>query len=147
MSFWPTQEHWSGDGTPEECGAVGFIVGADDFNVQASFTRDYAVQAFAASIEVGEKRETSWQLRDVDGDGHSDLHVVERWRSLDYFMGDDVGEDESAPASRQAGSDRRELDCLYVITSDAWVCPAPVPGQLLFAPPTDRARGRGARPW
>ncbi|MDQ3033568.1 MAG: hypothetical protein M3Y87_14205 [Myxococcota bacterium] len=108
----PTEEAWGGGGTPDECGAVAFLVGADDWNVQAAFTRDYAVQAFAAAIEVGERRETTWQLRDIDGDGRSDLRIIERWRYSNYFMGDYVGGGETEPETRETASDRRQLDCL-----------------------------------
>lgn len=143
----PTEEQWQGGGTPDECGAVAFIVGARDWNVQAAFSRDYAIQAFAASIEVGEKRETTWQLRDVDADGRSDLHVTERWRFRDDFAGDYVGDGETVAPSRNAGSDRREIDCLYSVEHDAWRCPEPQPGQLLFDDPRARASKRGRRPW
>lgn len=134
--------------TADECGAVAFIVGLDDWNVQASFTREYAVNAFAASIEVGELRSAAWQLRDLDADGHGDLHVVERWRFLDYFMGDYVGDGETMPESREQRSDRRELDCPYDVASDSWRCdPAAPPGRLLFEDPSTRAASRGRRPW
>lgn len=143
----PTRERWGGGGTPEECGAVAFIVGLDDWNVQASFTREYAVNALAASIEVGEVRSTTWQLRDLDGDGHADLRVVERWRFRDYFMGDWVG-DDSMPESLEQLSDQRELDCPYDPGSDSWRCdPTAPPGRLLFEDPAARGSLRGRRPW
>jgi hypothetical protein len=62
-------------------------------------------------------------------------------------MGDDVGDGETMPESRNARSDRRELDCLYFAADDAWRCPLPAPGTLLFAPPGSRGSLRGVRPW
>jgi hypothetical protein len=146
--YQPTHERWGGGGTPLECGAVAFIVGLDDWNLQASFTREYAVTATAASIEVGESRVTTWQLRDLDGDGHTDLQVVERWRFLDNFMGDYVGGGETMAPARTRGSDQREVACAYVPSLDVFRCDAsPPPGQLLFGDPGTRAQTRGQRPW
>lgn len=145
--FQPTRERWGGDGVPEECGAVAFIVGVDDWNVQASFTREYAVAAFAASLEVYERRSTTWRLADVNGDGRSDLHVAE---SFDFFLdasADYIGDGEFVDAQRESISERRELDGLYVVDQDLWSCLDPRPGQLLFADSRTRGEARGRRPW
>lgn len=143
-----TRERWGGGGTPDECGAVAFVVGASDWNVQASFTREYAVEAFAASIEVYEHRATTWRLADIDHDGHDDLRVTETWRFLDDSMGDDVGGGETVGPSRRTGSERRQLDCLYLPARDEWSCQTESPpGQLLFGDPAERGRTRGRRPW
>jgi hypothetical protein len=132
-----------------ECGAVAFLVGADDLAVQARFTREYHYFQSSAAGDEGALHDTRWRFVDADHDGHADLHLIEAWSYQYDFEGDyvgetDDGESDTAPASRQRGRDRRELDCLYVVAEDVWRCPDPQPGSTLFR---DANRPRDQRPW
>ena len=141
----PNDDWLHGGAPPEECGAVAFIVG-DDFEVQASFTREYGASDFAASETAWQTVHTTWRVQDLNHDGHADLVVVERWRYRFNFEGDYVGAGESAPAARERLEDRRELECLWTEAVDRWICPDGVtPGQYLFGEPAARTHGR--RPW
>lgn len=131
-----------------ECGTLAFIVG-DDLGVQARLTREYVFGLTGASGDTTDRRQTTWQLRDVDGDGHADLHVTETWAFTDDFAGDWDGEG-TFPGQHSRGRDRRELDCPWVEADDVWRCPAdqPAPGLALFAADRGaRGGGSGARPW
>ncbi|RLB50875.1 MAG: hypothetical protein DRJ42_17965 [Deltaproteobacteria bacterium] len=117
----------------DRCGTVAFIVGADDLDVQARFTRAYYQENFAAGSETELAIETRWRLDDLDSDGHPDLHVIESYRFVDDFMGDDIGDGETAAPEHSRGSDRRTVDCLYDTEADRWACPpTPVVGAQLF---------------
>lgn len=141
----PWGRSWQGGGRPEECGAVAFLIG-EDLNIQAQFSREYAFAGFAASIEVFASITTAWRIRDIDGDGHPDLRVTERWRFDDHFMGDYIGGGETAGPDRTRGSDSRVLECLWQDASDRWVCAdGATPGQFLFTDPEQRRYD--ARPW
>lgn len=128
------------------CGVVAFLVGGDDLAVQARFSRQHYVEITGAGGDWTMHDDTTWIVRDVNGDGHADLHVVQRWSARDFFMGDWVG-DGTMPGEHRRGSDRREIDCLYDLPSDSWRCPTVegyVLGSRLFFTPADVADPRGA---
>jgi hypothetical protein len=139
----PTRMQWGGGGQPEECGAVAFIAGAD-LAIQAAFTREYRFVGYAASSETRAGTQATWRVRDVNGDGHADLHVTESWNFHDYFMGDYIGDGETMDAQRTRDSDRREVDCPWIEAEDVWRCPDPAPGRTLLGDPASRNL---QRPW
>jgi hypothetical protein len=110
-------------GEADYCGSLGFLVGGDDLNVQARFTREHRWDHSGADGDMTLIDETTWVLRDVNGDGHADLHVVERWSYREDWEGDYVGGGETDPGSHRREADRREVDCLYEPAGDRWVCP------------------------
>lgn len=130
----------------ETCGALAYLVGTDDWNVQATFSREYSVERFSAGVEEYERRDARWRFEDADSDGHADLRVIETWRHSYDAMGDDVGDGESVEASRSAGQDRRETLCPYDVAHDAWRCPVEV-GRIWFLDGTERDRALGNKPW
>jgi hypothetical protein len=113
----------------DACAATAFLVGGDDLNVQARFTREYHFVHYGAGGDTTMNDDTTWVVRDANADGHGDLHVVERFTYQSDFEGDWDGEG-TAPADHERASDRREVDCLYDVASDAWTCP-PVDGAVL----------------
>lgn len=128
----------------EHCGAVAFLVGGDDLNVQARFTREHRAEHTGADGDRLLTDDTTWVVRDVNADGHDDLHVVERFTYRDDFEGDYVGGGRTDPGWHTHTSGRREVDCPYDISADAWTCPAAsgvTLGSRLFAPPSDLASG------
>jgi len=135
----------------ESCGALAFLVG-DDLAVQARFTREYRYEHSGADGDTTLVDETTWQVRDLDGDGHADLHVTERWRYRDDFSGDWDGEG-TFPGEHSRASDRREVDCPWDATTDTWRCPDVSGVQLgatLLRPPAAvlaPSRDRILRPW
>ena len=130
----------------EACGALAYLVGTDDWNVQATFSREYSVERFSAGVEEYERRDARWRFEDADSDGHADLRVIETWRHFYDAMGDDVGDGETVEASRSAGQDRRETLCPYDVAHDAWRCPVEV-GRIWFVEATERDRALGNKPW
>ena len=115
-----------------ECGAVAFLIGGDDLAEQARFSREYRSWSEDAGGTGLLTRDATWILRDVDGDGHADLHVTERMQYRFDFEGDFDGVG-TAPGDHERRQDRQEVDCLYSVPADRWVCPdQPVLGQTLF---------------
>jgi hypothetical protein len=128
------------------CGALAYLVGIDDWNVQSTFSREYAVERFSAGVEEYERRDARWRFEDANSDGHADLRVIETWRHFYDAMGDDVGDGEIVEASHSAGQDRRETVCPYDVAHDAWRCPVEV-GRIWFLEETERDRALGRKPW
>lgn len=147
-------------GAPERgegnfCGSLGFLVGGDDLNVQARFTREHRWDHSGADGDMTLIDETTWVLRELNDDGHADLHVVERWTYREDWEGDYIGGGETHPGSHRREADRREVDCLYEPASDRWVCPLVEGVELggrLFADfssmePRDTRLQLGGPPW
>jgi len=128
------------------CGALAYLVGTDDWNVQSTYSREYAVERFSAGVEEYERRDARWRFEDADSDGHADLRVIETWRHYYDAMGDDVGGGEIVEASHAEGQDRRETLCPYDVAHDAWRCPVEV-GRIWFLEETERDRAIGRKPW
>jgi hypothetical protein len=128
------------------CGAVAFLVGGDDMNVQARFTRQFHRESTGVSGDTTLHDDATWIVRDVNADGHADLHVVQRWSFRDDWGGDEIDGDVFDAVHRR-GSDRREVDCIYDAAGDVWACP-PVGGYLLgsrlFFAPADVTEPRAA---
>jgi hypothetical protein len=130
----------------EACGALAYLVGVSDWNVQATFSREYSVERFSAGVEEYERRDARWRFEDADSDGHADLRVIETWRHDYDAMGDDVGGGEIVEASHSEGQDRRETLCPYDVAHDTWRCPVEV-GRIWFLEAAERDRVLGRKPW
>ncbi len=122
------------DAFSDACGVMAFLVGAD-LNVQAQFLRHFALARMDAGGDYQETEDTTWRIRDIDGDGHADLHVNEVYQMRDEFEGDYAGPDsDGADTNFEARhrTDRRrlEVDCLWEQATDVWNCP-PIDGRRL----------------
>lgn len=114
----------------DTCAATAFLVGAD-LQVQARFVREYQLTHFDAGGEYEIADDTTWVVRDVNGDGHADLHVVEHFTLRDDFEGDWGGDDVGTIPGHHAHRDeRRDTNCPWDAATDTWICAA-VDGHML----------------
>lgn len=129
------------------CGVLAFLVGGDDLNVQARFTRRFRQETTGVSGDTTVHDDATWIVRDVNADGHADLHVTQRWTMRDDWGGDEIDGDVFDAVHRR-GNDRREVDCIYDAAADVWACPDVNGyrlGSRLFFTATDVADPRAAR--
>ena len=118
----------------EECGAVAFLVGGDDFGIQARFTREYRWALDDAGGDSELARFTTWRL-DEPADGAAPaLRVTEVLRVDDRFSGDWGGEQVgTVPGRSHRENTRRQVRCPYAPDADAWLCPPePTLGTAFF---------------
>ena len=118
----------------EECGAVAFIVGGDDFGIQQRFTREYRWVLNDAGGATAVGRFTTWHFDEENGGGATAVHVTEVVTLRDEFSGD-WADDETGtvPGRRRRESGRQEVVCPYVPGEDVWRCPPSPPlGDAFF---------------